>query len=90
MQIRLSVITASKLSSQLSEIKKSLGITLIKFEDASIDFEKFTDKHHFETLEVYFRAIKAHYKQVSTFNMFSTFVWKIIYTSVRSLVMNIY
>lgn len=60
----MSVITASKLSTQLSEIKKSLGLTLIKFEDASIDFEKFTDKHHFETLEVYLRAIKAHYKQV--------------------------
>ncbi|XP_031630682.1 vacuolar protein sorting-associated protein 13D isoform X2 [Contarinia nasturtii] len=62
-QIRLSVITASKLMPQLLEIKKSLGLTLIKFEDAVIDFEKFTDRHHFETLEVYLRAIKAHYKQ---------------------------
>ncbi|XP_037024186.1 vacuolar protein sorting-associated protein 13D isoform X2 [Bradysia coprophila] len=61
--IRLSVITASKLSPQLSEMKKRLGLTLIKFEDASIDFEKFKDKHHFETLEVYVRAIKSHYKQ---------------------------
>lgn len=62
-QIRLSVITASKLMPQLLEIKKSLGLTLIKFEDAVIDFEKFTDRHHFETQEVYLRAIKAHYKQ---------------------------
>lgn len=62
-QIRLSVITASKLMPQLLEIKKSLGLTLIKFEDAVIDFEKFTDKHHFETLEVYLRAIRSHYKQ---------------------------
>lgn len=62
-QIRLSVITASKLSPQLLEIKKSLGLTLIKFEDAVIEFEKFTDRHHFETSEVYLRAIKAHYKQ---------------------------
>ncbi|KAJ6645642.1 Vacuolar protein sorting-associated protein 13D [Pseudolycoriella hygida] len=61
--IRLSVITASKLSAQLSEMKKSLGLTLIKFEDAFIEFEKFKDKHHFETLEVYLRAIKSHYKQ---------------------------
>lgn len=51
-QIRLSVITASKLSAHLSEVKRTLGLTLIKFEDASIDFEKFTDRHHFETLEV--------------------------------------
>lgn len=62
-QIRLSVITASKLLPQLVEIKKALGLTLIKFEDAVIDFEKFTDKHHFETMEVYLRAIRAHYKQ---------------------------
>lgn len=62
-QIRLSVITASKLSAHLSEVKRQLGLTLIKFEDASIDFEKFTDRHHFETLEVYWRAITAHYKQ---------------------------
>lgn len=62
-QIRLSVITATKLLPQLLEMKKRLGLTLIKFEDAVIDFEKFTDKHHFETMEVYLRAIKAHYKQ---------------------------
>lgn len=62
-QIRLSVITASKLLPQLLETKKSLGLTLIKFEDAVIDFEKFTDKHHFETMEVYLRAVKSHYKQ---------------------------
>lgn len=61
--IRLSVITASKLSQPLSDMKKRLGLTLIKFEDAFIDFEKFKDKHHFETLEVYLRAIKSHYKQ---------------------------
>lgn len=62
-QIRLSVITASKLLPQLLETKRSLGLTLIKFEDAVIDFEKFTDKHHFETMEVYLRAIRTHYKQ---------------------------
>lgn len=61
--IRLSVITASKLSSQLSEMKRCLGLTLIKFEDALIEFNEFKDKHHFETLEVYVRAIKSHYKQ---------------------------
>lgn len=62
-QIRLSVVTASKLSNQLLEMKKCLGLTLIKFEDAVIEFEKFSDRHHFETLEVYLRAIKSHYKQ---------------------------
>lgn len=62
-QIRLSVVTASKLSPDLSSIKKSLGLTLIKFEDALINFEKFTDKHHFETMDAYLNAIKSHYKQ---------------------------
>lgn len=62
-QIRLSVLTASKLSSKLSDTKKSLGLTLIKFEDAVIGFEKFVDRHHFETLEAYLNAVKSHYKQ---------------------------
>lgn len=62
-KIKLSVITASKLPPQSSEMKKRLGLTLIKFEDATIEFQKFKDKHHFETLEVYLRAIKSHYKQ---------------------------
>lgn len=62
MQIRLSVLTSTKLSPELSEIKKSIGLTLIKFEDAVIEFEKFTDKHHFETVDVYLTAIKIHYK----------------------------
>ncbi|XP_037935876.1 vacuolar protein sorting-associated protein 13D [Teleopsis dalmanni] len=60
-QIRLSVFTASKLSQELSEMKKALRLTLIKFEDALIEFDKFSDKHHFETLDVYLKAIKTHY-----------------------------
>lgn len=62
-QIRLSVITASKLPVNLNEIKKCLGLTLIKFEDAVVNFDKFNDRHHFETSEVYWAAIKSHYKQ---------------------------
>lgn len=62
-QIRLSSITASKIPPHLADIKKSLGLTLIKFEDAVINFDKFCDRHHFETLELYWSAIKTHYKQ---------------------------
>lgn len=62
-QNRVSVITASKLSPRMAEVKKAIGLTLIKFEDAVIDFEKFTVLHKFETLEVYLRAIKSHYKR---------------------------
>lgn len=62
-QIRLSSITASKIPPHLADIKKSLGLTLIKFEDAVVNFDKFCDRHHFETLELYWSAIKSHYKQ---------------------------
>ncbi|GAB0099028.1 Vacuolar protein sorting-associated protein 13D [Sergentomyia squamirostris] len=62
-QNRLSVITATKLTPKMSEVKRHLGLTLIKFEDAVIEFEKFTDRHHFETLEVYLSAVKSHYKK---------------------------
>ncbi|XP_062546775.1 intermembrane lipid transfer protein Vps13D [Armigeres subalbatus] len=62
-QIRLSFITASKLAPEFAEIKRNLGFTFIKFEDAVISFEKFTHKCHFETLDAYLNAIKAHYKQ---------------------------
>jgi vacuolar protein sorting-associated protein 13D len=62
-QIRLSSITASKIPPHLAEIKRSLRLTLIKFEDAVISFDKFCDRHHFETLELYWSAIRSHYKQ---------------------------
>ncbi|XP_011209287.2 intermembrane lipid transfer protein Vps13D isoform X2 [Bactrocera dorsalis] len=60
-QVRVSVFTASKLTPELFETKKSLGLTLVKFEDALIEFDKFSDKHHFEPLEVYLKAIKSHF-----------------------------
>lgn len=62
-QIRLSFVTASKLAPEFAEIKRNLGFTFIKFEDAVINFEKFTHKCHFETLDAYLNAIKSHYKQ---------------------------
>lgn len=62
-QIRLSSITASKIPPHLAEIKKALGLALIRFEDAVVNFDKFCDRHHFETLELYWSAIKSHYKK---------------------------
>ncbi|XP_058818048.1 intermembrane lipid transfer protein Vps13D isoform X2 [Topomyia yanbarensis] len=62
-QIRLSFITASKLAPEFAEVKRNLGFTFIKFEDAIINFEKFTHKCHFETMDAYLNAIKMHYKQ---------------------------
>lgn len=54
-------MTAPKLNAELFEIKKILGLTLIKFEDAIIDFDKFSDRHHFETLDIYAKAVKTHF-----------------------------
>ncbi|XP_052894433.1 intermembrane lipid transfer protein Vps13D [Anopheles moucheti] len=62
-QIRLSFVTASKLTAEFAEIKRNLGFTFIKFEDAVINFEQFAHKYHFETMDAYLSAIKAHYKQ---------------------------
>ncbi|EAA14204.4 AGAP009780-PA, partial [Anopheles gambiae str. PEST] len=62
-QIRLSFVTASKLTAEFAEIKRNLGFTFIKFEDAVINFEQFAHKYHFETMDAYVSAIKAHYKQ---------------------------
>ncbi|EDW18711.2 uncharacterized protein Dmoj_GI13376 [Drosophila mojavensis] len=60
-QVRLSAYTASKLPEDLQRTKKSLGLTLIKFEDALIELDHFSHKYHFETIDVYLRAIKMHY-----------------------------
>ncbi|EDW76798.1 uncharacterized protein Dwil_GK18894 [Drosophila willistoni] len=60
-QVRLSAFTSSKLPPELLETKKSLGLILIKFEDALIELDSFTDKYHFETMDVYLKAMKTHY-----------------------------
>uniref|UniRef100_A0A182Q6S0 UBA domain-containing protein n=1 Tax=Anopheles farauti TaxID=69004 RepID=A0A182Q6S0_9DIPT len=62
-QIRLSFVTASKLTAEFADIKRNLGFTFIKFEDAVINFEQFAHRYHFETLDAYLSAIRAHYKQ---------------------------
>ncbi|KAM8708787.1 hypothetical protein ACLKA7_015713 [Drosophila subpalustris] len=60
-QVRLSAFTSSKLPEELQNTKKALGLTLIKFEDALIELDYFSDKYHFETIDIYLRAIKKHY-----------------------------
>ncbi|XP_050302982.1 intermembrane lipid transfer protein Vps13D isoform X2 [Anthonomus grandis grandis] len=61
-EIRLSVRTATKLSKQLQRIKKKLGLTLIKFEDAAILLEPFDRKHPFETSQFLIKSIVKHFK----------------------------
>lgn len=64
-EIRLSVRTVSKLPKQLQRIKKKLGLTLIKFEDAAILLEPFDRKHPFETGQFLIKSILKHFKDVS-------------------------
>ncbi|XP_043480928.1 vacuolar protein sorting-associated protein 13D isoform X1 [Leptopilina heterotoma] len=60
-QVRLSVLTATKLPAHLQIIKKKLGLTLIKFEDATIDLEPFIRMHPFENKQVLMHSIIKHY-----------------------------
>ncbi|XP_074028701.1 vacuolar protein sorting 13D [Leptinotarsa decemlineata] len=61
-QIRLSVTTASKLPENLQRIKRKLGLTLIKFEDAAVELEAFERHHPFETSQFLFKSIVKHFK----------------------------
>ncbi|KAL3268817.1 hypothetical protein HHI36_007913 [Cryptolaemus montrouzieri] len=61
-EIRLSVKTASKLTSHLQKIKRKLGLTLIKFEDAAIDLHAFDKKHPFETWQFLLDSIVKHFR----------------------------
>ncbi|XP_076684056.1 vacuolar protein sorting 13D isoform X4 [Andrena cerasifolii] len=61
-QIKLSVLTTTKLPRHLQAIKRQLGLTLIKFEDATIELEPFIKKHPFESTQFLVHSIVKHYK----------------------------
>ncbi|XP_054285267.1 intermembrane lipid transfer protein VPS13D-like [Macrosteles quadrilineatus] len=62
-QVRLSVSTSNKLSEQLKVIKRKLGLTLIKFQDAAVDLEPFVKRHIFENSQFLLSSIIKHYKE---------------------------
>lgn len=64
-QIRLSMCTASKLEGSLGALKRRLGLTLIKFEDAAVELEPFVRAHVFDTAAFLARQMLAHFKDVS-------------------------
>jgi hypothetical protein len=66
-------MTSSKLPAQLQSIKRKLGLTLIKFEDASVDLKPFVKNHSFESSKFFVHSILKHYKDVS--NMSVTNSW---------------
>lgn len=61
-QVKLSVLTTTKLPRHLQAIKRQLGLTLIKFEDATIELEPFIKKHPFESTQFLVHSIIKHYK----------------------------
>ncbi|KZC09178.1 Vacuolar protein sorting-associated protein 13D [Dufourea novaeangliae] len=61
-QMKLSVLTTTKLPRHLQAIKRQLGLTLIKFEDATIELEPFIKKHPFESTQFLVHSIIKHYK----------------------------
>lgn len=56
--------TTGKLPPSLTMIKKKLGLTLIKFEDAGVELEPFIRWHPFETSQFLWHSILKHYKDV--------------------------
>ncbi|XP_041977291.1 vacuolar protein sorting-associated protein 13D [Aricia agestis] len=61
-QIRLSMFTANKLEGSLSVLKRRLGLTLIRFEDAAVELEPFVRAHAFDTAATLARQMLQHFK----------------------------
>ncbi|XP_058797313.1 intermembrane lipid transfer protein Vps13D isoform X2 [Phymastichus coffea] len=61
-QVELSVLTTTKLPPYLQAMKRKLGLTLIRFEDATIELEPFIRKHPFESSQFLIHSIIKHYK----------------------------
>ncbi|CAH0718677.1 unnamed protein product, partial [Brenthis ino] len=61
-QIRLSMFTASKLEGELAALKRRLGLTFIRFEDAAVELEPFERAHAFDTAASLARHLLQHFK----------------------------
>ncbi|XP_064028258.1 intermembrane lipid transfer protein VPS13D isoform X4 [Pogoniulus pusillus] len=62
-QIKLSVFTSNKLPLDLKALKSTLGIPLIRFEDAVINLDPFTRVHPYETQEFIINDILKHFQE---------------------------
>lgn len=56
--------TANKLEGSLSGLKRRLGLTFIKFEDAAVELEPFVRAHVFDTASYLGRQMLQHFKDV--------------------------
>ncbi|XP_053338052.1 intermembrane lipid transfer protein VPS13D isoform X1 [Clarias gariepinus] len=62
-QVKLSVLTSNKLPPELKTLKGTLGIPLIRFEDAVINMYPFTRVHPYETQEIIINDILKHFRE---------------------------
>ncbi|KAJ7306493.1 hypothetical protein JRQ81_009848 [Phrynocephalus forsythii] len=62
-QIKLSVLTSSKLPLDLKALKSTLGFPLVRFEDAVINLDPFTRVHPYETKEFIINDILKHFQE---------------------------
>lgn len=69
----MSVFTSNTLPPELKAIKRKLGLTLIKFEDANIELDPFIRHHPFETARLIMDSIIIHYK-VNLSNFFQLII----------------
>ncbi|KAL0274818.1 UNVERIFIED_CONTAM: hypothetical protein PYX00_002852 [Menopon gallinae] len=61
--VRLSFVTSTKLPPQLHALKRKLGLTLIRFEDAAVELKPFIKRHPFETAQFLLNSIVKHFKE---------------------------
>ncbi|KAJ8370962.1 hypothetical protein SKAU_G00109900 [Synaphobranchus kaupii] len=62
-QVKLSVFTSHKLPPDLKALKGTLGIPLIRFEDAVINMYPFTRVHPYETQEIIINDVLKHFRE---------------------------
>ncbi|KAG1679364.1 Vacuolar protein sorting-associated protein 13D [Nymphon striatum] len=61
--VRLSVLTSSNLSPNLALIKRNMGWTLMRFEDAQVELDDFCIIHSFETATFLINSVLQHYRE---------------------------
>ncbi|XP_037627752.1 vacuolar protein sorting-associated protein 13D isoform X3 [Sebastes umbrosus] len=62
-QVKLSVFTSHKLPPDLKALKGTLGLPLVRFEDAVINMYPFTRVHPYETQEIIINDILKHFRE---------------------------
>ena len=60
--MKLSVSKTGQLSPDLLAVKRKLGLSLITFEDASVELDPFVRVHPFETINFLTNAVVKHYQ----------------------------